>query len=120
MEANEDFGPPGSTPWLPQPAAWRALTAEAEVRDPGSMLSLYRAALRLRREHRGFQTDAFRWLPSPDGTLLFERGDGLRCAVNLSTRAMVLPPARVTLLSSIGLDGDELPPDAAAWFEAVG
>ena len=114
-----DFGPPGSTPWLPQPAAWRALTAEAEAADPGSMLSLYRAALRLRREHPAFRTEAFRWLPSPEGTLVFERGGGLRCAVNLSNRTIVPAPGRAPLVSSIGPDGDELPPDAAGWFETV-
>ena len=37
-------------PWLPQPAGWAALTVEAETGDPGSMLELYRTALRLRRE----------------------------------------------------------------------
>ena len=42
------FGPPGSTPWLPQPASWAALSVEAESGDPSSMLALYRAALALR------------------------------------------------------------------------
>jgi alpha-glucosidase len=114
-----DFGPRGSTPWLPQPASWRSLTAEAEARDPGSMLSLYRAALRLRREHPEFATDDFRWLASPAGTLSFERGNGVRCVVNLSARPIALPPDWVALVSSAERDGDgdELPPDAAAWFE---
>ena len=35
--------------WLPQPADWKDLTAEAQSGDPGSMLELYRRALRLRR-----------------------------------------------------------------------
>ena len=38
-------------PWLPQPADWAPLTAAAQRRQPGSMLELYRRALRLRREH---------------------------------------------------------------------
>jgi alpha-glucosidase len=112
-----EFGSEGADPWLPQPASWRTLTAEAEAGDPGSMLSLYRAALRIRREHPGLATDAFRWLPGPDGTLLFERGGGLRCAVNLSTRAIDLPPDSRVVLGSTRLDGDALPPDGAAWFE---
>jgi alpha-glucosidase len=112
-----EFGPTDSRPWLPQPAAWRSLTAEAEARDPGSMLSLYRAALRLRREHPGFATDAFGWLPSPEGTLHFERAAGLRCAVNLSSRPMELPSDRRTLLGSDHDDG-LLPVDAATWFES--
>jgi alpha-glucosidase len=112
-----EFGPAGSRPWLPQPDSWRSLTAAAEAREPGSMLSLYRAALRLRREHPGFATDAFRWLPSPKGTLHFERAAGLRCAVNLSSRPMVLPSDRRILLGSDHDDGF-LPVDAAAWFES--
>ena len=112
-----EFGPGGSKPWLPQPASWRTLTAEAEARDPGSMLSLYRTALRVRREHPGLATDAFRWLPGPDGTLIFERGGGLRCAVNLSTRSIDLPPGARVVLASAHLDGDTLRPDGAAWFE---
>ena len=112
-----EFGPEGSHPWLPQPASWRTLTAQAEARDPGSMLSLYRAALRIRREHPGLATDAFRWLPGPDGTLLFERGGGLRCAVNLSTRSIDLPPDARVVVASAQLDGHALSPDGAAWFE---
>ena len=46
------FSPPdGADAWLPQPADWAALTVAARTGDPGSMLELYRAALRLRREH---------------------------------------------------------------------
>jgi alpha-glucosidase len=112
-----DFGPAGLTPWLPQPAAWRDLTAAAEGRDPGSMLSLYRAALRLRREHPDFAGDTCDWLSSPVGTLLFARTEGIRCAVNLSDAPMRLPANRRQLLASVTLDGDELPSNAAAWFE---
>jgi alpha-glucosidase len=81
------------------------------------MLSLYRAALRLRREHPGLAGDALRWLPSPDGTILFERDAGLRCAVNLSASPMELPPGTRFVLASAGLGGKILPIDAAAWFE---
>jgi len=61
------FGPPGSVPWLPQPAAWRGLTVDAASRDPGSMLALYRTALGLRRAHPGFAGDDMRWLSAPEG-----------------------------------------------------
>lgn len=113
------FGPPGSTPWLPQPRAWAALTAEAASRTSGSMLQLYRQALRLRRDHRGFATGEMRWLPSPEGTLVFERGQGLRCAVNLAAEPLALPARRATLLASAPLVDDHLPVDAAAWFVAT-
>ena len=109
------FGPAGSEPWLPQPAAWRTMTAEAESLESGSTLTLYRTALRLRREAPGFQSDTLDWLPSPAGTLLFRRGDGIYCAVNVSTDAMALPPGRERLISSAA-DSDALPRDSAAWY----
>lgn len=123
------FGPAGSTPWLPQPAAWAAMTAEAELRDPDSMLSLYRAALRIRRDHPGFHGDHLRWLSSPEGTLHFERGSGLECVVNISDRAIAMPGHRRPLLVSAGpgpgtiagaragVGTNDLPPDTAAWFQ---
>jgi len=110
------FGPPGSTPWLPHPAAWRQRTVEAETGDPASMLELYRTALRIRRDHLGFTDDTMRWMPAPEGVLHFERGAGLRCVVNLSNEPFRLPTEAQVLLASTPLDGDRLQPDAAAWF----
>lgn len=45
------FSPAGveTAPWLPQPPLWGDLSVEAQNRDPGSMLALYRTALRVRR-----------------------------------------------------------------------
>jgi alpha-glucosidase len=37
--------------WLPQPAGWANYSVESQGGDPGSFLSMYRAALRLRHEH---------------------------------------------------------------------
>jgi len=111
------FGPEDSTPWLPQPAEWAKFTAEAEAADPGSMLALYRAALTIRQTHRGLADASFRWLPSPHGTLLFARGERLRCAVNFSGSAMPLPQGRLGLLASDVIHGNDLEPAAAAWFE---
>ena len=44
------FGPDGSTPWLPQPASWAALSVAAEHGRPTSMLALYRDVIAVRRE----------------------------------------------------------------------
>jgi alpha-glucosidase len=112
------FGPPGTVPWLPQPADFTSLTAEAGRADPASMLRLYRHALLLRRTDPGLRGEEFHWLDSPDGTLLFERGPGLLCAVNLSARPLPLPDARDPLLASGPLDSDGLlPPDTTAWLQ---
>ena len=101
-----------ATPWLPQPADWKSYTAEANQADRTSMLQLYRSALRLRHTHPGLRGEEFRWLNSPAGTLLFERGNGLLCAINLSDRPIPFPDAGGPLLASgpLGKDGT-LPPD---------
>ncbi|MEU6512343.1 glycoside hydrolase family 13 protein [Streptomyces sp. NPDC046942] len=111
------FGPPGSTPWLPQPEDWKTYTAEANQVDRTSMLQLYRSALSLRRTNPGMSGEEFRWLASPDGTLLFERGNGLLCAVNLSPQPIPLPNDCGPLLASgpLGNNG-MLPPDTAVWL----
>jgi alpha-glucosidase len=80
------------------------------------MLELYRRALRIRREHPGLGDETMSWLPSPAGALLFERGAGLRCAVNLSLHPLQLPKSRTTLLRSDAGDPDELTPHAAIWY----
>jgi alpha-glucosidase len=107
------FGPEGSQPWLPQPAAWRALTAQAEESDPDSMHSLYRTALRLRREHRGEQ---FAWLPSAESVLTFERDDGFVVLVNFGPEPVALPPGSSVVLASGPLSGASLPADTAVWL----
>ena len=112
------FSANGATPWLPQPEDWKSYTAEAGQADPTSMLQLYRQALRLRRTTPGLSGEEFRWLDSPHGTLLFERGNGLVCQVNLSTQPIPLPDACAPLLTSgpLGSDG-LLPPDTSVWLQ---
>jgi alpha-glucosidase len=111
------FGPPGSTPWLPQPDAWRDLTVEAQTGDPSSFLELYRTALRLRREHLGFRGSGMAWLPSPGDVLRFDRPGGLETVLNLGSTPIELPAGRPVLLSSERLpETGELPSDVAVWL----
>ncbi|MFG2007200.1 glycoside hydrolase family 13 protein [Spirillospora sp. NPDC048911] len=116
------FGPGGS--WLPMPGHWRDLTVERQAADHGSMLALYRTALRIRREHPALGDGTLRWLVGPPGTLVFERETGdarLTCAVNLGDRSVRVPAYGRALLASgpIRPDGDclVLPPDTAVWYE---
>ncbi len=112
------FGPAGSVPWLPQPSAWRDRSVEAQTGDPGSFLELYRAALRLRRDHPGFHGGAgLRWLPSGDSVLRFERSGGLEVVINLGREPVDLSAGSTMLLASLPLPGDGcLPGDAAVWL----
>lgn len=111
------FGPEGSTPWLPQPASWAGLSVQAQQGDPGSTLTMYQQALRLRRGLFATGGGALGWLElgSPD-VLAFTRG-GLACAVNLGPSEVELPIGAEVLLASGPLGtGGTLPADTAVWF----
>jgi alpha-glucosidase len=118
------FGPAGSTAsWLPAPAGWGPLTAEAQATDPSSTLSLYRAALRLRRESPVVSTDELRWLEAPPGVLALARGDsatGLVCVTNFGDVPARIARYGTPVLASAPLGtwtgGVELPVDATVWF----
>ncbi|HYQ67479.1 glycoside hydrolase family 13 protein [Actinophytocola sp.] len=111
------FNTTGTPPWLPQPANWGASTVEAQTGDEASMLELYRSALRLRRAEPGLGDGELSWLDGqPAGVLAFSRDEGFACVVNLSGTPAELPPHAEVLLASRALDGNELPPDTAAWL----
>ncbi len=120
--------------WLPAPARWASLTVEAQWPDPDSILGLYRAALRLRREHPALGDGALEWADSPDGTLVFSREPGFVCTVNTGSEAVRLPVPGTALLASgpihipapsqaaaTAVDARDsgmaiLPPDTAVWW----
>ncbi|SHN45836.1 glycoside hydrolase family 13 protein [Cryptosporangium aurantiacum] len=113
------FGP-GPAAWLPQPPSWAALTVEAQTGDRSSVLELYRAALRTRRETPALRTEPFRFRDEfgPD-VLAFERGTGFACVVNFGRSPVTLPPRATVLLASPPPDeplNGQLPGDAAAWL----
>jgi alpha-glucosidase len=112
------FGP-GPTAWLPQPPAWATLTAEAEEDDPGSMLSLYREALRLRREHPALGDGTMAWFDAGDRDVLaFRRSPGFACLVNFGDEpaALDVPGASLILASTPEATATHLPTDAAVWL----
>jgi alpha-glucosidase len=106
------FSPNGNArTWLDQPAGWAELTVEAQTLDERSMLSLYRAGLRLRRDIRG----PLRWLPSDPSVIAFGRGDSFACVVNFGPEPVPLPPADV-LIASGELEGGAVPHDTTVWL----
>jgi alpha-glucosidase len=105
-----------SPPWLPQPDAWSALTVESQVRDPGSMLELYRRALALRRTHNALGDGSLEWLDAPAEVLSFARDPRFLCAVNLAAEPVASPAGRVLLASGPLADDGRLPPDTAVWI----
>ena len=109
------FGP-GGTPWLPQPDDWGPLTVEAQEADPASMLSLYRAALRIRRSVVALGGEDFAWVSSEPHVLAFTRGEEFVSVTNLSRESVRLPAFTELLLSSAPLEGGLLPTDSTAWL----
>ena len=115
------FGPPGSTPWLPQPTGWGSFAADAQLDDPGSMLALYRAAFRIRRSLPGLALDEFHWLEAGPHVLAFERGREIRCIVNFGPDPFPLEDAAEVVLSSDPPPGEQtvVPVDGAVWLRLV-
>ena len=116
------FGPDGSRPWLPQPEAWAELSGQAQDGDPDSTLTLYREALRLRREIP--RDEPFAWVEGlPADVLGFQRGPFL-CLLNLGALPVDVPPGlleRTALLlgSDVAYAGDPtLPASTAAWYQS--
>ena len=115
------FSPAAATgdPWLPQPADWSRYTVEAEEADPHSMLALYRAALRIRRDDPALGDGPLTFLDLGPDLLAFTRGDGFVSITNFAGDGRALPAGDV-LLASEELAGDGvLPPDSTAWLRTT-
>ncbi len=113
------FSPEGASapPWLPQPASWGTLTAEFQAGDDGSMLELYRRALRIRQQRPELGDGSLQWLEAPQGALAFGRDGGFVCIVNFSADLVPIPRDAELLISSDRLSDDGgVPADTAAWF----
>ena len=123
-----DSGSTPAPPWLPQPPGWGERSVAAQTGDPGSFLTLYLEALRIRRRNPALGTgqtagDSMCWLPAPDDALSFARDPGFVFLANLGTEPLRLPEFREILLASGplaqgagGRSGAALPPDTAVWL----
>ena len=110
--ASAGFGWNGS--WLPQPDGWGDRSVEAQSSRTGSMLELYRSALRLRRQHLTSDLD-IEWLEGPSSeTLMFLRGSGVRCVVNFGSDPVAIDGE--VLLSSEPVENGHLPGNASVWL----
>jgi alpha-glucosidase len=103
------------TPWLPQPRQWALYSVEAQESDPGSMLSLYRAALRIRRSEPALVDGDFAWLDLGPDALAFRRGDDV-VSVTSFDAPVELPPHREVLLASTEVVDGVLPTNSTAWL----
>jgi alpha-glucosidase len=107
------FGPSDAS-WLPQPESWSEYALDRQRGVAGSTWELYRAALRLRREH-GLGAGTVAWQDAPAGVLAFRNGD-LLVLTNFGATPAALPPDASVLLSSEPLDpGGRVPADVTVW-----
>jgi alpha-glucosidase len=106
------FGDDGAH--LPQPAWFADVAVEAQEGEPASTLTLYREALRLRRQ---LQTDeTLEWNDLSRGDVLaFTRPDGWTNVTNFGDDPVPLPEGEL-LLASSPLTGGELPAATTAWL----
>lgn len=112
-----EFGDADTTPWLPQPAHWASLTAAAQLSEPRSMLTLYRAALAERRVNPALGDGTLRWDDdAPDGALSFTREPGFQCIVNLGERPVEIPSGAEILVASGEIFSGSVAPDDAVWL----
>ena len=113
-----------ASPWLPAPAEWGRYSVESQLDDEHSTLNLYRAALRLRRDHPALGPGALRWVGQEGAgqegcdLLCFAREPGFILAANFGHAPAPLPAHREVLLASGPVTGGSLPPDTAAWLSA--
>jgi alpha-glucosidase len=91
----------GAEPWLPiGDNATR--NVEAQRADPASPLHLVRDLNALRRRSADLRGGAYGRLAAPDGAWVFQRGERLTVALNLSDRALEMPGPEGAVL--IGTD----------------
>ena len=112
-----------AAPWLPQPGYWGQYSVASQIGDPGSFLTLYRSALKLRRTHPalGYRTEdpgtpLMSWLDYAPDTICFTREPGFVFAANLGAAPVPMPPHARVLLASDPVSDGKLPPDTAVWL----
>ncbi len=107
------YGFGDSSPWLPQPSAFGPLSAAEQVGDDASMLSLYRKAIKLRREHLSSGLD-FAIEKVESGLLRYRHGP-LHVVANMSDSPVGLPEGTVMLASGPVTDGS-LAANTTVWL----
>jgi alpha-glucosidase len=87
-EAAAGFSP--AKPWLPLTSDHRTRNVAIQHDDTSSMLSLYRALLRLRAEEPDLQTGAYQRVAISEDVLAYRRGERIAVVLNLSEAAVPL------------------------------
>jgi len=119
------FGPTDAS-WLPQPAEWAEHARDRQHDAPGSTLSMYRAALTLRREH-ALASGTLEWIDTPatpdvvaftNGALLIvaNTGDTTLALTDVLPDEHTAAAATQPLLASGDMAPGILPADTTVWL----
>ncbi len=95
-DASPNAGFSTAEPWLPLNSDWPTRNVTAQEADPGSMLTLTRALLRLRRAEPALAVGQYVPVECRDALLAFERRHGsarLLVALNLGAKPETMPGA---------------------------
>ncbi|HMI20604.1 MAG TPA: alpha-amylase family glycosyl hydrolase [Sphingomonas sp.] len=103
-------------PWLPLNPDWRTRNVATEAADPGSILSLYRDLLRLRRAHPALAIGTLRLLQADGDVLAYERiqdEERIVVALNLGGREqpVTCPQGQPLLTTGGDYHADRLAPN---------
>jgi alpha-glucosidase len=104
------FGPNGAH--LPQPPWFADVAVDVQEGDPHSTLTLYRDALRWRRQLRG--SESLEWQVSAESVLHFVRAGGWHTVTNFGAAPVALPRGSLAIASG-PLDLGMLPGNTTAW-----
>jgi len=116
-DEDPSYGFGDAAPHLPQPDWFADYTVAAESTDPDSSLSLYRTALRLRRELQDIE--ALTWCESGPGVVHFRRPNGWHSLTNFGPASVSLPDGEI-LLTSAPLTDDKIPANTTVWWRPAG
>ena len=108
------FGPTDAS-WLPQPPIWAEYALDRQRGVAGSTYELYRAALRLRREH-GLGGGTLAWVDRPATTCSRSATATLLVLTNFGAEPVPLPAGAEVLHASAALaDAGRVPHDVTVW-----
>jgi len=122
-DASPKAGFTSGEPWLPLNPDWPIRNVATEAADSGSMLSLYRALLALRRAHPALAVGDKRLLSAHSHVLAYERmneGERIVIGLNLSgePQQFDLPDGRLLLSTGGDYAPGWLAPDQGVILEA--
>jgi alpha-glucosidase len=116
------FTTPSATPWLPL-GEHASVNVEAQRADPGSVLTLVRDLIALRRQLPDLRSGAYETTESPEGTWVWRRGERIVVALNMTDAPATVEgvDGTVRIATDRARDGERVDArlELAAWSGAL-